>query len=131
MIGSADDYAKVDQLLELRGVTAADVSTEEIVGYRIINYEPELFTFPLFVNVEFPERAGAFQQFMEKVSEFASLCYFNYEYSGERVGRALVGMDFENEAAKESCTALLAKMVGGDIRDVRPVSDETLKRLLG
>jgi len=131
MIGSVEDYAKVDLLLEQRGVTAADVSTEEIVGYRIINYEPELFTCPLFVNIEFPERAGAFQQFMEKLSKFASLCYFNYEYSGERVGRALVGMDFENEAAKESCKALLNDMVGGDIRDVRPVSDETLKRLLG
>lgn len=131
MIGSAEDYKNIDELLEARSVTAADVSTEEIVGYRIINYEPELFTCPLFVNVEFPERAGAFQQFMKKVSGLASLCYFNYEYSGERVGRALVGMDFKDEAAKDSCRALLNDMVGGDIRDVRPVSEETLKRLLG
>ena len=131
MIGSKEDYEKVDLLLEERGVKAADVSTEEIVGYRIINYDPDLFTFPHFVNVEFPERAGAFQQFMEKVSAYASLCYFNYEYSGERVGRALVGMDFQSEDAKKSCEALLKKMVGGDIRDVGQVSSETLKRLLG
>ena len=35
-----------------------------------------------------------------------------------------IGMDFENEAAKDSCTALLSEMVGGDIRDVRPVGTE-------
>ncbi|WP_018969393.1 pyridoxal-phosphate dependent enzyme [Rubritalea marina] len=131
MIGSAEEYAAVDALLEARCVTAADVSSEEIVDYRIINYDPSLFTCPLFVNVEFPERAGAFQQFMEKVSDYSSLCYFNYEYSGERVGRALVGMDFPDQAAKDACRDLLNGMVGGDIRDVRPVSEETLQRLLG
>ncbi|MGJ8671462.1 pyridoxal-phosphate dependent enzyme [Rubritalea sp.] len=131
MIGSVEDYREIDSLLEERGVKAADVSTEEIVGYRIINYDPALFTCPLFVNVEFPERAGAFEQFMGKVSEFSSLCYFNYEYSGERVGRALVGMDFENEAAKDACSTLMNEMIGNSIRDVRPVSDETLKRLIG
>jgi threonine dehydratase len=131
MIGSEADYAEIDALLEKRGAKAADVSTEEIVGYRIINYDPALFTCPLFVNVEFPERAGAFQQFMDKVSEFTSLCYFNYEYSGERVGRALVGMDFADETAKAACQKLMDGMIGDDIRDVRPVSEETLKRLIG
>ena len=131
LIGSETDFAELDAILERRGAKATDVSTEEIVGYRIINYDPSLFYFPLFVNVEFPERAGAFQQFMEKVSEFTSLCYFNYEYSGERVGRALVGMDFENEVAKEECKTLLQDMIGDDIRDVRPVSNETLQRLIG
>lgn len=131
MIGSEAEYAEIDSLLEKRGAKAADVSTEEIVGYRIINYDPSLFSYPLFVNVEFPERAGAFQQFMDKVSEFTSLCYFNYEYSGERVGRALVGMDFEDDTARDACKVLLNDMIGDDIRDVRSVSDETLQRLLG
>ncbi|MFC4991164.1 pyridoxal-phosphate dependent enzyme [Rubritalea tangerina] len=131
MIGSEEDYAQIDLLLSERGVCAADVSTEEVVGYRIINYEPGLFHCPLFVNVEFPERAGAFQQFMEKVSDYTSLCYFNYEYSGERVGRALVGMDFDNPEAKRVCLELMDGMIGDDIRAVREVSSETLQRLLG
>jgi len=73
LIGTKDDYAEIDTLLEKRGEAASDVSTEEIVGYRIINYDPDLFTHPLFVNVEFPERAGAFLQFMTQVKGLASL----------------------------------------------------------
>ena len=76
LIGSKEDYKVIDQMMERRGAEAADVSTEEIVGYRIINYSPQLFSHPLFVNVEFPERAGAFLEFMEKVKELSSLCYF-------------------------------------------------------
>ncbi|SHJ76813.1 threonine dehydratase [Rubritalea squalenifaciens DSM 18772] len=131
LIGTKDDYAAIDALLERRGAKAADVSTEEIVGYRIINYDPDLFTYPLFVNVEFPERAGAFLQFMSHVKGIASLCYFNYEYSGERVGRALVGMEFDSQEDHDKCVTMLKEMVGGDIRDVKPVSEGTLKRLLG
>lgn len=131
LIGTEDDYQKLDETLMARGVCAADVSTEELVGYRIINYDPDLFSYPLFVNVEFPERAGAFQQFMTQVQELASLCYFNYEYSGERVGRALVGMEFSSLADHQACLARIKEMIGGDIRDAKPVCEETLRRLLG
>lgn len=131
LIGTKDDYRAIDELLERRGECAADVSAEEIVGYRIINYDSDLFTHPLFVNVEFPERAGAFLQFMTQVKDLASLCYFNYEYSGERVGRALVGMEFVSQADHDQCVAMLDGMIGGDIRDAKRVCEGTLKRLLG
>jgi len=62
-IGSTDDYRQLEGALSDKGASMSDVSRDEDVGYRIINYSPELFQYPLFINVEFPERAGAFRQF--------------------------------------------------------------------
>jgi len=131
LIGNEEDYRVIDEVMQRRGAEAADVSTEEIVGYRIINYSPHLFSHPLFVNVEFPERAGAFLEFMEEVKELSSLCYFNYAYSGERVGRALVGMEFDSLEDQMACRKIINDMVGGNIMAVSLVDEQTLKRLLG
>ena len=131
LIGSSDDYQQLDEVLAERGASASDVSKDEDVGYRIINYSPELFQYPLFINVEFPERAGAFLQFMNEVKEIASLCYVNYSYSGERVGRALVGMEFKNAEDYQQCSTRISEMSGHSIRAVREVCDDTFYRLTG
>ena len=134
LIGSEHDYSVLDKVMENRGVLARDVSTDEDVDYRIINYSPELFQDPLFINIEFPERAGAFLQFMIGVKDLASLCYFNYAYSGERVGRALVGMEFSSREDHQNCLERIIAMQGdidGCIRAAREVSDETFYRLTG
>lgn len=131
LIGSEADYEELDRVVQGRGVEAIDVSKDEDVGYRVINYSPELFEHPLFVNIEFPERAGAFLQFMTGVKDLASLCYFNYAYSGERVGRALVGMEFASAEHRDACLQRIKGMHGGCIRAAREVSDETFYRLTG
>ena len=74
---------------------------------------------------------GAFFQFMDGVKDIASLCYFNYTYSGERVGRALVGMEFASVADRGACLQRIDGMLGGCIRASREVSDETFYRLTG
>jgi len=131
LIGSEADYLQLDSVLDQRGANASDVSTDEDVDYRIINYAPALFKNPLFINIEFPERAGAFLRFMNEVKDVASLCYFNYSYSGERVGRALVGMEFASEGDRQSCLKHILTMCGKNIRAAREVSDETFYRLTG
>ena len=134
LIGSEQEYDDLDKVLQQRGVSASDVSRDEDVDYRIINYAAELFSHPLFVNIEFPERAGALLEFMAEVKDMASLCYFNYAYSGERVGRALVGMEFETSEAHKLCLQRIMDMPGhrrGGIRAAREVSDETFLRLTG
>ncbi len=131
LIGSVDDYAELDRVVQGRGVEAIDVSKDEDVGYRIINYSPELFENPLFINIEFPERAGAFLEFMTGVKDIASLCYFNYAYSGERVGRALVGMEFASAGDRDACMERILAMQGDSIRAAREVSNETFYRLTG
>ena len=130
-IGSEEDYSALDEVLAQRGAGASDVSMDEDVGYRIINYSPELYSFPLFINVEFPERAGAFLQFMNQMKDLASLCYVNYSYSGERVGRALVGMEFTSEQDQKDCLERIHRMSGDSIRAASEVSSDTFYRLTG
>ena len=134
LIGSADDYSELDKVLAARGVQSQDVSKSEHADYRIIHYSPELFTHPLFLNIEFPERAGAFLQFMSEIKDRASICYLNYAYSGERVGRALIGIEFSSIEERASCLAEIDQMPSnerGGIRAVREVSDEIYYRLTG
>jgi threonine dehydratase len=53
------------------------------------------------MTVRFPERKGALRDFLRKISNHASICYFNYAYSEEAIGRALMGFEFESPENKE------------------------------
>lgn len=130
-IGSEDDYHQLEEVLAQRDACVSDVSKDEDVVYRIINYSAELFKYPLFINVEFPERAGAFLQFMNQMKDLASLCYVNYTYSGERVGRALVGMEFTSREDQKACLERILKLSGDSVRAAREVSSDTFYRLTG
>jgi len=67
------------------------------IHFRIIPYRDELMTHPLFFKLEFYERPGALYDFLnQRVRGQANFCYFNYHYSGERVGRALIGFEFDS-----------------------------------
>jgi len=100
---------------------AVDVTDHPEARYRVIPFAPALFVAPLFVEVEFPERAGALLGFMKEVSPLASLCYFNYTYSGERVGRALLGLDFPSEAALEAGRETVLSFAGKMVRAVKEI----------
>ena len=100
---------------------AVDVTGRPESNYRLIPFTPSLYQSPLFVEVEFPERAGALLAFMKAVSPFASLCYFNYTYSGERVGRALLGLDFPGQQELEKHRPQILDRAGQTVRAVREV----------
>lgn len=90
---------KIDDLqnsLHKEKIEFEDVTEDADVRYRIINYNPALFSHPLLFHVHFPERKGALRDFMRRVSEVSNLCYFNYSYSGETIGRALMGFEFKS-----------------------------------
>ncbi|MEM9478887.1 MAG: pyridoxal-phosphate dependent enzyme [Verrucomicrobiota bacterium] len=99
-----------------------NVSDSPEARYRVIPFSPALFTAPWFIEVEFPERAGALREFMREVRGHASLCYFNYTYSGERVGRALLGLDFDSEEARTKGISSLRSLEGKSLRSLREVS---------
>lgn len=131
LTGTPEDFAEMDRYFRSLDIPHANVTHSEDVDFRMINYAPELFRHPLFVQIEFPERPGAFLAFMEEVKDKANLCYFNYAYSGERVGRALVGMEFDSLEDRANVSHLLAGMVNRSIRAYREVSAEALQRILG
>lgn len=99
----------LDQRLAEMGIAHEDVTNREDVDFRIIHYEPALFRLPYFIKLEFPERAGALHDFLDMVSPAANLCYFNYAYTGERVGRALMGFEFSGQDKRDEFKRILAE----------------------
>ena len=103
-----------------------DVTGDADVRYRIIPYHAELFSHPLFYHVHFPERRGALREFMRSVSAIANLCYFNYAYSGESIGRALMGFEFKHAADHDAFRTLIA----GSIVTCKPVAPDVAARII-
>lgn len=125
------DFERINAQLVEKGVIAENVSQDEDVRFRMIPYHQDTIRNPLFVQIEFPERPGAFLDFMLHVSDLAGLAYFNYAYSGERVGRALVGMVFRSPEEREICRLAIKEMIGKNIRAVHEIHEDTLRRIVG
>lgn len=98
--------------------------------FRMISYDRERLSHPVFFVIEFPERPGAFSEFMRGMGEYANLCYFNYQYSGEQVGRALVGLEFESRADRDACRARAEEMKGTTIQSIHELRDDVRHRVL-
>ncbi len=98
---------ELQQKLHRDQIRYSDVTDDPDIRYRIINYNPHLFHHPLLFQVLFPERKGALRDFMRQVSTLANLCYFNYAYSGETIGRALMGFEFSDPDLHQDFRALL------------------------
>lgn len=105
--------------VETREENARDVTDDPASRYRVIPFTPALYQCPLFIEVEFPERAGALLAFMQEVSDQASLCYFTYTYSGERIGRALLGLDFADDATRTAARERLTTNPTSGVRHTR------------
>lgn len=120
---------RIDQLFEeLRSSNTEfeDVTGDADVRYRIIPYNAELFQRPLFFHVHFPERRGALRDFLRSVSQVANLCYFNYAYSGEVIGRALMGFEFDSDEAHDKFQAVLE----GSVVTCKPVEPAVAQRMM-
>lgn len=94
------ELALFERNLQERGIRFEDATGQEDVEFRIIRYDAAMLKRPLFIRIEFPERPGALKEFLGNNCQDASIVYFNYNYTGERVGRALIGFDFGSEAAR-------------------------------
>jgi threonine dehydratase len=128
--GTAEELAAFEATLAREGIPREELDGAEDVDYRIIAYQPELISNPLFVHVEFPERAGALLGFMREMRDKTNLVYFNYAYTGERVGRALIGMEFASEADRGAARPALDALCGHQIRAWREISRDALRRIL-
>ena len=109
-----------------RATGCSDVTDHGSTRFRVVPFTPSLFSNPLFVEVEFPERAGALLAFMQAIRPVASLCYFNYSYTGERVGRALIGLDFDHADDLADCRASVFAHAGKTVRAVKEVLIDAL-----
>ena len=123
---SPERLAQLDADLKARNVPYEDVTGAADTRYRIIPYDAALFSNPLFYHIHFPERKGALRDLMRKISGIANVCYFNYAYSGETIGRGLMGFEFDSPADHAKFEALLADT----IVECRKVEDTVAARLM-
>ena len=130
VLATEAQFDEIDAALAEKGLTARDVTNDADVRFRMISYDRERLLHPVFFVIEFPERPGAFSEFMRVVGEYAHLCYFNYRYSGEHVGRALVGLEFETVADRDACREKAAALRGTTIQGLHELPDEVRHRVL-
>lgn len=122
-----EKMAELTERLKKIGVASENVTGDADVRYRIINYNPSLFKRPMLLHVHFPERRGALRDFMRKVSAVSNLCYFNYAYSGEAIGRAIMGFEFDSDDAREKFKTLITDTVV----TCAPLPEDEAARILG
>ena len=93
----SEKMLSLENNLRQSGLEFKDITDDPDIRYRIINYNPALFKNPLLCHIHFPERKGALRDFLRDVAKISNICYFNYAYSGESIGRALIGFEFDKE----------------------------------
>lgn len=123
----ADRLAALEDSLRTRKIPFQDVTDAPDIRFRVIHYDSALFHDPVFLLVNFPERKGALREFMRQVSGIANLCYFNYAYTGEVIGRALMGFEFRSRDDHAAFHNLLRETSV----DCRVLSDEAARRMMG
>lgn len=131
---AAENPAAIEALpakLDAHGFAWEDLTGAVDIAFRAIPLRGDLLACPAFLRLDFYERPGALHDFLDKlVRGRASLCYFNYRQSGERIGRALIGLDFETEEKKAEFLATVPEH-GEGYRSCKPVDSETHRRLIG
>lgn len=123
---SPEKMEELQQNLHKDHIAFEDITDDADVRYRVINYNAALFKHPLMMHINFPERKGALREFMRQVSQISNVCYFNYAYTGETIGRALMGFEFERA---EDHAAFL-EMVANSPVEGKLLPDDVMRRML-
>lgn len=121
-----DKLDQVIKTLDKDGIEYLDITGEPDTRYRIINYNPALFKNPILKNVHFSERSGALRDLLDKISGIANVCYFNYVYTGESIGRAIMAFEFDDPAAQAKFDEITADLSV----TMKDVDDKTAERIL-
>lgn len=127
----SSDFDNLPAALETGGFQWRDLTGAVDVRFRAIPLRGDLLQHPLFVRLDFYERPGALRDFLQQhVGTGANVCYFNYRQSGERIGRALIGIDFSDDDARDKF-ARETPSQGEGYRLCAPLDAEAAARLTG
>jgi len=131
---TADDPAVLDALpsrLIAGGYAWEDLTNAPDIRFRAIPLRGDLLTHPLFLRLDFYERPGALHDFLTtRLRGNASLCYFNYRQSGERIGRAIIGIEFPSPYERDAFLLALPPH-GEGYRLCEPLEKDTAARITG
>lgn len=124
-----DKLVHLPERLDACGYQWEDLTGAVDVTFRAISLRGDLLTHPVFLRLDFYERSGALHDFLSRlIRDRASLCYFNYRQSGERIGRALIGLDFQSADARSAFLHELPEH-GEGYRSCKPVDEATMARM--
>jgi len=131
---AAESPAAIEALpakLDAHGFAWEDLTGAVDIAFRAIPLRGDLLENPAFLRLDFYERPGALHDFLDKlVRGRANLCYFNYRQSGERIGRALIGLDFDSADKRDEFLSSIPEH-GEGYRSCKAVDAETRERLTG
>lgn len=97
------ELAAVPAKLNAAGFLWEDLHDAVDIAFRAIPLRGDLLANPVFLRLDFHERPGALHDFLaRRIRGNASICYFNYRQSGERIGRALIGLDFPSPYERDA-----------------------------
>ena len=126
-----DELETVRQALRKSGYEFEELEDPDEISFRLIPLRADLLAAPLFLDLEFYERPGALHSYLTKtIRGRGSFCYFNYHYTGERVGRALIGIDFESGEKRDEFVRDLPTK-GEGFRSCHPLGEASTAHLLG
>jgi threonine dehydratase len=92
-----NDIDKLDALLASDDLPEHfNVTGVAVIDFRVIPFNLELFRYPYFAVIQFPNRPGALREFMHEAGKKANVCYMNYTDDGQTEGFALMGFEFDD-----------------------------------
>lgn len=125
---TAAEESELLERLDQAGYAHEPADDSAAVRFRAIPCDGRTMENPVFLEIDFYERPGALRAFLRDVlQDRSNLCYFNYRYSGERVGRALVAVEFATPEAAERFRAGLP-FTGAGYRRCRLLPEEEARR---
>jgi threonine dehydratase len=127
--GAPEQIDRLHDQLTGHGLDFEDVTGHADVRYRVIPYDAGLFRDPMLLRVHFPERRGALRDFLRQASDVASICYFNYRYTGETIGRALMGFEFARPEDRAAFDRIIHDR--DSVVTCKPVEPGAVRRMLG
>ncbi len=131
---TADDPQKLERVvgkIEAKGLRWRDIHDAEDIRFRAIPLRGDLLSYPAFLRLDFYERPGALHDFLEqRVQGNANLCYFNYRQTGERIGRALIGLDFPSPFERDALLMAIPSH-GEGYRSCKVLNEESVRRITG
>jgi threonine dehydratase len=127
----AETIQSIATKLDANGYSWQDITGATDVNFRAIPFRSDLFSHPAFLRLDFYERPGALHDFLVKqLTGNENLSYFNYRQSGERIGRALIGLDFPSSFERDAFIMSIPPH-GEGYRLCQVLDPETSARLSG
>ncbi len=129
---SDEQFRELADALDSENVQWQEVTGDADTRFRVIPFERGLLKNPLFVQLDFYERPGALNDFLTRyLGHGDNICYFNYLYTGERIGRALLGIEFADMKAQQTFREKLSGELGDGVRTCSVIEGDVALRLCG